>query len=51
MRNIGETKGFDDADLITALWQTTGLVVEKLEDLDKAQAASLLAAVTKMESK
>lgn len=51
VRNIGETKGFDDADLITALWQTTGLVVEKLEDLDKAQAASLLAAVTKMESK
>lgn len=51
VRNIGETKGFDDADLLEAFTKTTGLAVEKLEDLDKAQAASLLAAVTKMESK
>ena len=46
VRNIGETKGFDDADLLEAFTKTTGLAVEKLEDLDKAQAASLLAAVT-----
>ncbi|HQR20076.1 MAG TPA: ERF family protein [Burkholderiaceae bacterium] len=50
IRNMGHTKGIEDGDLIEAL-HGQGIEVDKLEDLDKVQAATLLATVTKMSAK